>query len=467
MRILDSSSEGVFIPFNHFSLYAAGRGRKYAFCGDVFSDEEFPFSLELLRRKEVDPYITGSGRVVALRLKQKRSSGFLIPASTWGFRAPGQHLIETLDRLFGLFNLEAITPASLSEKVLRQTLPERNYISRPSMDLRRVLLDTPHGGRIDVAEDIQWYPALHEYDMNKAYLNFAKSVPSPYKSPVGLYRPSLDELLSYPASFALARLIAHNTSGIQPIQILDNLTGQMRKPKEGEEIYGWRWSREICDMVARGYTLDSLDYAYGFREMSGFMATWADTLYEKYQEVKGEPVADLLKTMMVGLPGRFLKRPETFTLIHISEAREGDVAILANSSRGKRATTDWLVRTEPDEECAQLTPVGSFIVMQCRQDMFERMKEEERRNNVVIASYIDSYIVTNKSELLIGANVGDFKASKQYEDVIVIENRVLGYDEAKKLIGRVPGFTKDIGKREELRKLYALRLQKGKEFDSS
>lgn len=438
-------------------IVAIAGGRQYVFCHDLFDETEFPFSLELLKDRRSESYVTQSGRIVALRLKQKRQSGFLIPAKTWGFTHPGRMQMKCVSKVFNMFDMEAITPSSLSEKWLKWTMGDHHpCISRPSIDLRRALLSTPHGGRIDNAEELVWYEQLYEYDMNKAYLDKSTLVVSPFLSPIGMLWPSMDEWQAYPAAFVHCVLIAHNCSGKQPIQI-ESDSGQMRAPKEGEVIDRWLWTREVQACVKQGYTLIEVSYGYGYRELSDFMARWAETLYQKYEQVRGEPAADILKTMMVALPGRFLKRPETYTLVHISEAREGDVGILSH-----HGTTDWLVRTEPDEDSAQITSVGSYITMQCRMDMYERMKAEEQLGNQVVRAYIDCYAVATKTELPIGAAVGDFK-EKLIEDVIVFENQMIPADIAQ---ARIPGVLRNQARREQLRRLYALRLQK-KGLDSS
>src|SRR6266567_1694654 len=122
----------------------------YTFCNDVFDVVEFPFTDELLNHPKSEAYISKTGQVVALKLKSKRKAGFLIPASTWKWdSSPTKEMVDNVGTVFRQFGYEALTPSSLSEKVLRSTFEERTYINRPGDPLRRILLENSSGGRID------------------------------------------------------------------------------------------------------------------------------------------------------------------------------------------------------------------------------------------------------------------------------------------------------------------------------
>jgi hypothetical protein len=450
-------------------------GQFYALCTDVFAEEEIPFRDELLRvaNEQDGVYLRKNGGVVALKLQRKRRAGFILPAYTWGAGEPSLSLIkDIIQPCFDIFGYEAITPASLSEKVLRGTLgPTMPSIYRPSIMLRRDLLATPHGGRIETAKELRYFEILFEYDINKAYPFFAKEVPSPWSRPVGFlgdrYRGSKDAWMEFPTAFILCRLICHG-QGIQPIQCFDGGTGTQgiaRPPKEGEVIERWFWSEEVRDCLEKGYTLLDVQRGYGFREMSHFMAQWADILCEAFERNKEAPVANLIKTMLVGLPGRFLRLPETYLLIHQSEGlRQGDINIdMTSRKEGENIGTPWYIRRESDPESTALTPIGSYIVMRCRQHLYHLMKEEEQRGNLAVSAYIDNFRVPgvlSRRDLLVGADVGQLK-EKVWTEAIIKDNQIDGYNEEGERISNIPGMKKDSNERQELlRKLYDLRIQK-------
>jgi hypothetical protein len=490
-------------------------GQLYALCTDVFAEEEIPFRDELLKvaNEQEGVYLRKNGGVVALKLQRKRRAGFVIPAHTWGASEPTSSLIkDIIQPCFDIFGYEAITPASLSEKVLRGTLgPFMPSIYRPSIMLRRDLLHTPHGGRIETAKELRYFETLFEYDINKAYPFFAREVPSPWSRPVGFLgdalRGSRDAWMGFPTAFIKCRLIARNTRGIQPIQLFgvdaepvrDGHTGNAgkgnrndmgglqdrqnkdrqrelqllsvsdehgiaRQPREGEVIERWFWSEELLDCLDKGYTLDRVERGYGFREMSTFMQAWADILCEAYERQIGTPVSALIKTMLVGLPGRFLRLPETYLLVHESEGlKQGDINIdMTTRNPGDNIGTPWYIRRESDPESTALTPIGSYIVMKCRQDLYRRMKHEEDCRNTVVSAYIDCFRTTGPTvdSSQIGLQVGQVK-QKVWSEAIIKDNQIDGYNEEGERISNIPGMAKGSTERQDLlRKMYDLRIQK-------
>ncbi len=316
--------------------------------------------------------------------------------------------------------------------------------------LRRALLAHSYGGRIDRKELREFYPVVYEYDMNKAYLHMSRLVPSPFSAPIGFYHGNntrdRNRWRDFAASFLHVVLVVHG-NGIHPIQVKDDL-GDMQTPEEGEVIDRWLWSRELEDCLEKGYTLLHIYEGYGWYEMSTFMQEWSDILWEKYTEYKDSPIAEIIKTMMVGLPGRFLKSPESYILIHERDVQKNDMPIILKYwQEGKEITTPWFIRAEYDLQSAQLTPIGSYTVMACRQALYRAQLEEVRKGNKLIRSYIDCYSVVapTKQPENIGVERGDWK-EKVYENIYVEENRMIPADFTQM---KAPGYT---GK--ERRKLY-------------
>jgi len=166
---------------------------------------------------------------------------------------------------------------------------------------------------------------------------------------------------------------------------------------------------------------------YGWYEMSTFLQEWSDILWEKYTEVRDEPIAEIIKTMMVGLPGRFLKSPESYTLIHERDVQKDDMPIILKYwQEGKQITTPWFIRAEYNLQSAQLTPIGSYIVMACRQALYKAQLEEHRKGNQLIRSYIDCYsvVLPTTQPDSIGIERGQWK-EKIVENVYVEENRMI------------------------------------------
>lgn len=392
----------------------------------------------LLRDKRTQAYLSRTGNVSALRIKSKRKSGFLIPSSSWGSLNPGQDTIRRMNHVYQTFGYEAISPSSLSEKVLRATLPDRTYISRPSAMLRKSLLDNSTGGRIDKKKISRFLPVAFEYDINKAYLYIAgQGVPNPFITPVRWYGDE-EWWKDKAVSWLQVRMQCHRDKGIQPIQLRDEY-GEMREPVDGEEFTTWLWSGEVEDCIGAGYTLQEAIQGWSWDTTSTFMKQWSDVLWEKYEKEEDEEVRGVMKTMMVGLPGRFLRRPETLTLVHCSEAKGTDLPLAMELDGIHSPMSEWCMRIEENIDDAQLTPIGSYIIAECRRKLYHDCKSEEHMGNAVVRIYIDSITTVRPSSTLkIGTGRGEYKV-KKYHKVKIKHNRFIGYNEQNKLVVKAPG----------------------------
>lgn len=431
---------------------AIGGGQYYALCTDILCEEEI--RQELIRDQRTKAFISRTGSVSALQVRHKNKSGFLIAGRSWNEgEEPTRETLAKIKRTFDLFGYEALTPSSLSEKVLRSTLPARTFISRPGVVLRKSFIDNSTGGRIDRKSLGKFFPIAYEYDINKAYLSCAmKGVPSPFHTPLHVGRSSIWQ--SMPVSWLDVTMTCH-ADGIQPIQIEDN--GSMREPQRGEQFRKWLWSGEIQDCLDRGYSLDLQHAGWAWEYESKFLEIWADILWDKYQECShDEEVKEIIKTMMVGLPGRFLRKPEKYELVHrddLSEEEKKSESVLpltANWLKGQSPMSKWFIRVEEDRDSAQITPVGSYIVAECRREIYKAAFQAVQCGATVLRIYIDS--VTTSTEvctLSVGKERGQYK-KKEYRNVRIIHGQFVGYDESGKIRLKAPGYKYDSQGRKKL-----------------
>lgn len=384
----------------------------------------------LLRDKRTETYLTRSGHAIALRVRSKRKSGFILPSQTWGDIYPKNETLDRMAYIFDRFGYEAITPASLSEKVLRSTMQEKLIISRPNAILRSTLLKYGKGARISSKKTHKALPVAYENDSNKEYLfESTQGVPSPFISPIRFYGDK-SGWYSGKTSWCHVNMTCHRSKETQPIQIHDN--GEMRECRDGEEIDTWLWREEIEDCLSVGYSLNNVLEGWFWDEISFFMSGWADILYSKYSQETDESIKDIEKIMMVGLPGRFLKAPEKITLIHKSEARGTDLPLLAHDwKKNGSPMSEWCMRVEEDMDSSQLTPIGSYIIMKCRQKIFHDIHREEQAGNTVARIYVDSFTTTQKpTTIAIGKERGQYKV-KVYTEVYIRNNQFIGKIDGK------------------------------------
>lgn len=436
-----------------------GRSQLYTFCGDVMDWKEFAWSDDLLLHPRTDSYVQKQGKVVAVRAQAGRYSGFLIPARTWGFAQPSLDAIDTTRSIFEKFNIEAITPSSLSEKVLRWTLGEKISIFRPSVRLRDVLLTHNGGSRIDLAEEERFYKRAYKYDRHKAFLSFAYAVPDPYFPPKYHIRPRESWLYDYATpGFWLVTMVAHG-QGKHPIFLKDD-KGR-RFPKEGEQFTAWLWRDEILACERKGYTLLFIHEGYRWQKTSSLLQPWADLLWEKFQLAKSVEEERIMKGMMAGFFGRCLQEPTNHFLVPLGQQREGDIPIKHNwiehldnwqgGIEGKKFFTNWYLRAEYNEESTALTPIGAWVIMQCRLEMYRLTAVEEAKGNKLISSYIDSCVFKYPaSSLSIGPLPGQY-SEEILNNVWAVRNALIPDEETKM---RAPGYKDKSKERHELWQKY-------------
>jgi hypothetical protein len=392
-----------------------GGNRLYLFCNDILDQREFPYSTDLLHQVGLNNVYASQTKqgIIAVRIRYGRQSGYLIPGNTWGMPGPvSKATLEEVSSLFRIFGFDALSPSSLSEKILRNTLPEKLFLQRPNASLRAHLIDNHVGGRIDKAEKGQLYENLFEYDQNKAYLYQAHIVPSPFRKPVYFYGNHMWE------EAATAFLHVHLTAvatGLHPIQLSDSEL--YRNPRPGEQFWRWLWKEELVDCLEAGYTLNAVDRGYAWYEMSTFMQEWIDILWEAWEK-HNHP---LIKTMMVGLPGRFLKKPENWLLVPLQQSRAGDIPIVP--SWDEQAPIEWCLHAEPHVQSAQLTPIGSYIPMMCRQNLYHVLKKLWDQDVHHLRTYIDNFSTEVPVSILpMGILPGQWK-EKQYGPTWVEHNQ--------------------------------------------
>lgn len=437
------------------------RRELFVLCQDILQERELPFINELLGDKRSVPYLSRTANCSALRVSSKRHSGFFVPTSTWLWdEPPCKELTQNLMHIFDVCGYQSTTPSSLSEKLLRSTLPEKLHISRPSVMLRRDILDNHVGGRIESAEPC-FYTVVRKYDKNKAYLSLSRMVPSPWQAPVVWVHPKLDEIGEYPTGFWQCVLIARERT-IAPIQV-NGLA-----PVEGEVIERWLWTEELIDCLNAGYLLLKIRRGYGFRSMSTWMCAWADLLWEKYQRETDPHIKRVFKQMMVGLPGRFLKAPETYALINIDQGViPGDIPLPLHWIEPEdRKFSDYVIRPEYDKESTALSPIGSYIVMRMRQELYHLMLLALAQRRKIIMAYIDC--VSVDGELDLGDDFGELPGQYKVEKLanmfaesnhFVAESEL---DPERLLLIKAPGMANDLedGKRLALlQKYWKIRAQ--------
>lgn len=442
------------------------RGKYYAITGNILRS----IPTDLIRHQRSEPYLSRNGNTAAIKIRGKRGNSFLIPAKQWSCSDNATNeVIDDMRFIFTIFNREALTPPSLSEKVLRSTLPDKLYISRPSIPLRKTLLDNRAIPRILKQKRGIKSKEAYEYDMIKAYLSIAASgVPSPFSAPIRFYHSDIWQ--DYPVSFMRVQGTAHvqNKRTIQPLRIKTGY--DTRDAMDNETFDTWMWSGKYQDCLQAGYTMEVLE-GYTWMSMSRFMETWADILYRNCEKYREERFYPILKQMTQGLPGRFLKAPEVYTLVHLDEIKSGafnarDCLPIQTSWTGNESPmSDWFMAVDTESEkaveSAQLTPIGDYIVAECERKMYKAALEEEQAGNRVLRIYVDSLTTTLPAKTLtVGTKVGQFKI-KRYFKAVFKENRFYGYEEETgKFVAKTPGMEEDsVLKKRTVKREYTWRKQ--------
>jgi hypothetical protein len=391
-----------------------GRNELFCLCDDLLSVEEFPFANDLIGDKRAKPFLSRSG-CAALKITSGRKIGYFIPASTWCWREDelNKQLLENLNWVFRKVGFQATTPPSLSEKVLRSTLPTPVGISRPSVMLRHAVLANHRGGRVDSAKSpYKIWNEVYRYDKIKGYPSFASSTPSPFISPCHLVLPSVERCLEYAAAWCHCYLVYR--------QCYPDPLDHSCDKAEGEVLDIWLWDFELQDCLDAGYQLVKIERAYCWTKLSNFMEEWSHKLFALFEEARNEHphIQKIIKQMMVGLPGRFLCQPEEFQLIDIVDAVPGQDIPLALSYRAEseRHFSDWAIRPVYKKEATALCQVGSYIVAKMRSELYHLMCLAKQQRRQVIMTYVDCISVDGPLEgIPLGSAMGQYKEERMYK----------------------------------------------------
>lgn len=445
--IFSPSGEKLFTPSLATELLEyVSHARLFLFVNDLLNSSEFSsFSLNEVLGCSMS-FMSGADHILGLS-RSARSPGRIIQAGTWKWDGAidSQAFYERLDYLFHLFNFQAMTPASLSEKVLRRTLPQNLCISRPGNSLRSAILNNHVGGRIDESLSSTLWRFVYQYDRNKAHLAESQLTPSPFHAPRSVSFPVLEQIMDFATGWWQCELVAVEKE-ISPIQI------DGKKPGHGEVFTRWLWSEELRDCLEAGYQLIEIKGGYGWKEMSDWLCGWIQILWDAFGKESDPYICSLIKSMMVSLPGRFLRKPEYLTLILLSQAVTGD-KLLCFKHMGNIDVfiSDYAVHAEFDKESTALSPVGSYIVMKQRQELYHRMKAEVENGNVIVRSYIDMYATARPTTLdILGSGLGQYK-EKRYGYSLTESNRFVGLNEDDGLLEmKAPGFLCDVGSQQRL-----------------
>lgn len=448
-RVFDENNVPLFAPCSAeaFASYVA-RNKLFVVCQDILSLSEFTWSESLLALST--PYLSSVQNILALNIAEKKRHGYVIQGSTWKWEEePGTDFLAYLKYLFAKFGFQASTYSSLSEKVLRATLPAKFFISRPAYTLRWAILNHHKGGRIDEPETGLLWKFAYQYDRIKAYLACSQSVPTPFIAPFFILSPTLDACTEFSTGFWECQLVVC-PSEIAPIQL------EGKKPVSGEVFTQWLWTEELLDCLEAGYQLVEIRRGYGWVEMSDFLCQWVDVLWNAYMGESDPYVRKVIKSMMVGLPGRFLRKPEHLMLVPLAQAKDGSpILTFHHTPKQGIVFSNYAVESVPDLNSTALSPQGSYIVMKQRQNLYHMMRDEVRNGNVVIRSYIDMYTTARKTTLpwCIGENLGDYK-EVPYKRGYAEKNLFIGENADGLLDMKAPGLDKDGEQRIKLYQRY-------------
>jgi len=448
-KIFSSDGKLLFQVNSHSELCeTVARNGLFLLCYDLLDTREFPYLNEFLGTKGVTPFLSKTRGMPAASIRFSKKNGLLVSSQGWCFEGPPDEICtKNILSIFKAFGYQASTPASLSEKLLKLSLPEDFKIHGPSKRVREDVLAAHTGARIDTARSKIFLKNAYEYDKNKAYLFQSRLVPDPFSSPVCCQETPLEEALGYATGLWKIRLIYRRMQGVEPI------VWKGARPVDGEILERWLWSEELRDCLVYGYGCERILEGWAWRFLSDFMVHWSDFLWQLFSMSDEEPqqVKDILKSMMVGLPGRFLRRPEKLMLVPFSEKKLGDIPLKLHWHAAEdHVISDWLMRPIPEKNPTALVHIGSYIVMKMRQELYHTMAGIEAAGGTIIASYADSITAVGGERYMegkIGKGLGMWKG-KLFTDVYAEENRLIGvvadpYGWDGKIDVRAPGITLD------------------------
>lgn len=337
-------------------------------------------------------------------------TGTLTSTTSWGVRSPSKTFLKALRIVqkeygYGVY----ATPGSLGRAGLQTHLQNKHIrVSRPSVMLRRILLENTIGGRVDTPKRDKVPPdttVVYDEDQNCSYPHAACETIDPTHTPVYFPKssPKLDNYYAYYAR-AFVRIPpgedASKGFGVLPVR--NELSSEVTFVTEPETYIGWWWKATLDRCKSLGYDVDILE-AYAWKKSSTFMATWSKEIFATITRLKClrdssseenkdiyEMAVDMMKIVGVSTIGSHGMHPETRTLVHESNYQKGDIALVDPYAHSPNPFTDYYIRVTSNPDAEWLTHVYSFILDVARNTTWDRIQAHIANGTVVLASRVDS-----------------------------------------------------------------------------
>lgn len=362
--------------------------------------------------------------VVSIRFKcdgMGNKTGTLTATTSWGVRSPGKTFLKALKLVqkeygYGVYS----TPASLGNAGLQTHLQNKHIrISRPSVMLRRILLENTIGGRLDPPKRDQVPPntkRVYEEDQNSSYPYAACETIDPTHTPVYFPHGSsrLDHYYAYYArAFVRIPKGEDASKGFGVLPIRNELSSEVTFVTEEETYVGWWWKATLDRCKELGYEVDVLE-AYAWKKSSNFMSGWAREIFATITRLKclrdkevGETkdiydmAVDMMKIVGVSTIGRHGMHPETRTLVHEDDYQKGDKPLVNPYAYSPNPFTEYYIRTTDNPDAEWLTHVYSFILDNARNSTWDRIQAHISTGTIVLASRVDSIITATPGLLYV------------------------------------------------------------------
>lgn len=366
------------------------------------------------------PSLTPLRGLTALRVKpyrDKRRSGWVIDAATWGGLAgasrgqPSPTLQSIRDALNRIGTGSHNTPSAAGLMAMSLWFDGRaERLFRPSASCERIIRGNLVGGRVDTLRPREEFERLYEVDINDAYPWGARRVPAGR-----CYALARGGTGAKKAAFLRCRIRRNGRMGelgevgnIGPLPVR-RAGGRLEYPTEGEWT-GWYWREEIEAAREAGYTVIP-ECGWEWSDWSDGLATWARRMHETRYALRahpgGERSAGLVKLAAVAAIGR-LGGAESAYEITEDETGTPYMDRCSGLLDPDGNPWPWSIREKPAHRPELLPHVASYINAQVRLATWRKAMEEAREGALVATNY-DAVLTLRRPSFAPSTELGGWK----------------------------------------------------------
>lgn len=382
---------------------------------------------------------TKQGHVLAVRVRgHKRRVSVLVDRASWDKKLHPMDLLRALGELFTYHGSgPQTTPGALGGWGMAYQYGRSGMMprSRPSLFMRKAMLDHATGGLVATPGKGQSFARLWEIDRRSAYPAEARAG-LPVDTPIRLLPSGNCPARDYPLWYCRCLV---NLKAALPLPLIGAPAGKglVWRPRvaghygDNGQIPLWLWSVEAAALEELGYGHVTPLHGWAWDRAEHPLEGWANWIWSLRQQAPSQEIASWTKLAAAAGVGRLGMHPVRYRLARAIDQPEGEPVV----RNAWPPITDYVVSRVPDFDSPSPVDWNSLILARARVNLWRRALAEITAGAHVYSLDHDAIVMDQPSAFpLFPETLGDWKQTELHH-VSIPEARQLVSDEVTRLPG--------------------------------